>query len=397
MTDGFIKTAGTIDVQVADVQTNTDTILARVRQADAAGVDLLTLPELCLTGYTCGDLFFSDCLLGAVEPALARILEQTAALSTVFTVGLPLRFGGKLYNCAAVVHAGRLLGVVPKTYLPNYGEFYEQRQFSSASVLGGNIYDLTLCGQSVPFGTDLLFACAELPDYTFGVELCEDLWVPCPPSTRLTAGGAAIIANLSASDEVIGKADYRRMLVSATSARLACGYIYCSASPTESTQDMVFSRHHLIAENGTILAENEPFADAELTITEIDVQRLMHERHRTTSYDAVPGLRQIVFHQPLRRTQLTRPIAPNPFVPPYDDQLRARAEAILRIQSQGLKSGSSIRTRRPSCSASPAGSTARSRFSCVCARSTSADAAGSRSSASRCPASAPRSARSPTP
>ena len=188
-----------------------------------------------------------------------------------------------------------------------------------------------------PFGTDLLFACAELPDYTFGVELCEDLWVPCPPSTRLTAGGAAIIANLSASDEVIGKADYRRMLVSATSARLACGYIYCSASPTESTQDMVFSRHHLIAENGTILAENEPFADAELTITEIDVQRLMHERHRTTSYDAVPGLRQIVFHQPLRRTQLTRPIAPNPFVPPYDDQLRARAEAILRIQSQGLK------------------------------------------------------------
>ena len=270
MTDGFIKTAaGTIDVQVADVQTNTDTILARVRQADAAGVDLLTLPELCLTGYTCGDLFFSDCLLGAVEPALARILEQTAALSTVFTVGLPLRFGGKLYNCAAVVHAGRLLGVVPKTYLPNYGEFYEQRQFSSASVLGGNIYDLTLCGQSVPFGTDLLFACAELPDYTFGVELCEDLWVPCPPSTRLTAGGAAIIANLSASDEVIGKADYRRMLVSATSARLACGYIYCSASPTESTQDMVFSRHHLIAENGTILAENEPFADAELTITDL--------------------------------------------------------------------------------------------------------------------------------
>mgnify|MGYP000600831418 CR=1 FL=1 len=272
-----------------------------------------------------------------MEPALARILEQTAALSTVFTVGLPLRFGGKLYNCAAVIHAGRLLGVVPKTYLPNYGEFYEQRQFSSASVLGGNIYDLTLCGQSVPFGTDLLFACAELPDYTFGVELCEDLWVPCPPSTRLTAGGAAIIANLSASDEVIGKADYRRMLVSATSARLACGYIYCSASPTESTQDMVFSRHHLIAENGTILAENEPFADAELTITEVDVQRLMHERHRTTSYDAVPGLRQIVFHQSLRRTQLTRPIAPNPFVPPYDEQLRARAEAILRIQSQGLK------------------------------------------------------------
>ena len=176
-----------------------------------------------------------------------------------------------------------------------------------------------------------------MQDYTFGVELCEDLWVPCPPSTRLCAGGAAIILNLSASDEVIGKAEYRRSLVGATSARLACGYVYCSASPTESTQDMVFSRHHLIAENGTILAENEPFADAELTITEIDVQRLMHERHRTTSYDSVPGLQTVVFHQPLRETVLTRRIAPNPFVPPYDEQLRARAEAILRIQSQGLK------------------------------------------------------------
>ena len=176
-----------------------------------------------------------------------------------------------------------------------------------------------------------------MQDYTFGVELCEDLWVPCPPSTRLCAGGAAIILNLSASDEVIGKAEYRRSLVGATSARLACGYVYCSASPTESTQDMVFSRHHLIAENGTILAENEPFAGASLTISEIDVQRLMHERYRTTSYDSVPGLQTVVFDQLLRETALTRHIAPNPFVPPYDEQLRARAEAILRIQSQGLK------------------------------------------------------------
>lgn len=150
-------------------------------------------------------------------------------------------------------------------------------------------------------------------------------------------GGAAIILNLSASDEVIGKAEYRRSLVGATSARLACGYVYCSASPTESTQDMVFSRHHLIAENGTVLAENEPFADASLTVSEIDVQRLMHERHRTTSYDSVPGLQVVPFDQPLRETVLTRHIAPNPFVPPYDEQLRARAEAILRIQSQGLK------------------------------------------------------------
>ena len=338
MKDGFIKVAaGTVDVAVADAAYNTEQILARMREADAAGVNLLTLPELCLTGYTCGDLFFSDCLLGAVEPALARIVEASKELYPVTAVGLPLRFGGKLYNCAAVVHAGRLLGVVPKTHLPNYGEFYELRQFSSAKTLEGKTYTLPLCGQNVPFGTELLFCCSGMQDYTFGVELCEDLWVPCPPSTRLCAGGAAIILNLSASDEVIGKADYRRSLVGATSARLACGYVYCSASPTESTQDMVFSRHHLIAENGTLLAENEPFAGASLTISEIDVQRLMHERHRTTSYDSVPGLQAVPFDQPLRETVLTRHIAPNPFVPPYDEQLRARAEAILRIQSQGLK------------------------------------------------------------
>ena len=338
MKDGFIKAAaGTVDVVVADVEYNTQAVLARMREADAAGVNVLVLPELCLTGYTCGDLFFSDCLLGAVEPALQAIVEASKALYPVVAVGLPLRFGGKLYNCAAVVHAGRILGVVPKTHIPNYGEFYELRQFASASVLGGRTYELTLCGQTVPFGAKLLFACAGMPDYTFGVELCEDLWVPCPPSTALCAGGAAIILNLSASDEVIGKAEYRRSLVSSTSARLVCGYVYCSASPTESTQDMVFSRHHLIAENGTILAENEPFGDAALTISEIDVQRLAHERHRVTTYDAVPDLQTVLFRQPLRDTALTRHFAPNPFVPPYDEQLRARAEAILRIQSQGLK------------------------------------------------------------
>ena len=338
MKDGFIKAAaGTVDVVVADVEYNTQAVLARMREADAAGVNVLVLPELCLTGYTCGDLFFSDCLLGAVEPALRAIVEASKTLYPVVAVGLPLRFGGKLYNCAAVVHAGRILGVVPKTHIPNYGEFYELRQFASASVLGGKTYELILCGQTVPFGAKLLFACAGMPDYTFGVELCEDLWVPCPPSTTLCAGGAAMILNLSASDEVIGKAEYRRSLVSSTSARLACGYVYCSASPTESTQDMVFSRHHLIAENGTILAENEPFGDAALTISEIDVQRLAHERHRVTTYDAVPDLQTVLFFQPLRDTALTRHFAPNPFVPPYDEQLRARAEAILRIQSQGLK------------------------------------------------------------
>lgn len=338
MKDGFIKVAaGTIDVSVADVECNKQQIISRVREADAAGVNLLTLPELCLTGYSCADLFFSDCLLDAVEPALHDIVRKTQTLYPVFTVGLPFRYAGKLYNCAAVIHAGQILGLVPKTHIPNYGEFYELRQFSPAAALGAQTHTVSLCGQCVPFGTQLLFCCQTLKDYTFGVELCEDLWVTCPPSTGLCAGGAAIIVNLSASDEVIGKADYRRMLVTSTSARLACGYVYCSASPTESTQDLVFSRHHLLAENGTLLAENEPFADRTLTVTEFDVQRLMHERHRLTCYPTAPGLQHISFSQPLRETCLTRHIAPNPFVPPYDAQLRERAEAILRIQSQGLK------------------------------------------------------------
>lgn len=338
MKDGFIKAAaGTIDVVVADVEYNTQQIIARVRQADAAGVNLLVLPELCLTGYTCADLFFSDCLLGAVEPALSEILAATRDTYPVFALGLPLRFGGKLYNCAAVVHAGRLLGIVPKTHIPSYGEFYEQRQFSSADTLHGAVHTLTLCAQTVPFGAGLVFACAELPEYSFGVELCEDLWVPTPPSTQLCASGAAIILNPSASDEVIGKADYRRLLVSSTSARLACGYVYANASPTESTQDQVFPRHHLIAENGTLLAENKPFGSDTLTIADIDVQRLAYERRHITTYPSTSAAAPLLFAQPLRQTVLSRAITPDPFVPPHDEQLRARAEAILQIQSQGLK------------------------------------------------------------
>lgn len=338
MKQGFIKTAaGSVGITVADTLSNAGRITERISEADRSGVNLLVLPELCLTGYTCGDLFLSDALLDSVEPSLEKICADTAGAYPVTVLGLPFRYLGKLFNCAAVIHGGRILGLVPKTYIPGYGEFYEARQFSSGKLLGDDVRTVKLCGQDVPFGNGIVFRHEALRDYSFGIEICEDLWVPCPPSTRLCAGGAAIILNLSASDEVIGKAEYRRSLVGATSARLACGYVYCSASPTESTQDMVFSRHHLIAENGTILAENEPFADASLTVSEIDVQRLMHERHRTTSYDSVPGLQPVIFDQPLRDTVLSRRIAPNPFVPPYDEQLRARAEAILRIQSQGLK------------------------------------------------------------
>ena len=334
MTDGFIKTAaGTIDVQVADVQTNTDTILARVRQADAAGVDLLTLPELCLTGYTCGDLFFSDCLLGAVEPALARILEQTAALSTVFTVGLPLRFGGKLYNCAAVVHGGRLLGLVPKTFLPNYGEFYELRHYNPAPDA---LRMIRFAGADVPFGTKLLFRCAEMPEFTLGVELCEDLWAALPPSTHHALAGATVIANLSASDETVGKADYRRALVSQQSARLLCAYIYADAGHGESTTDMSFAAHDLICENGSLLAESKPYVEA-YACTELDLGRMLSERCRNTTFrPETAGHTVVEFHMPLREVKLTRYISPAPFVPADMAARAERCALILNIQADGL-------------------------------------------------------------
>ncbi len=338
MKQGFIKTAaGSVGITVADTSLNAGRITERISEADRSGVNLLVLPELCLTGYTCGDLFLSDALLDSVEPSLEKICADTAGAYPVTVLGLPFRYLGKLFNCAAVIHGGRILGLVPKTYIPGYGEFYEARQFSSGKSLGDDVRTVKLCGQDVPFGNGIVFRHEALRDYSFGIEICEDLWVPCPPCERLTASGANIICNPSASDEVIGKEGYRRLLVSSTSARLACGYVYSNAAPSESTQDMVFSNHHIIAENGTLLAENRPFEENGLIVSEIDVARLTHERHRITTYDVVPGGYEVIFPQEIRETELTRHFDRNPFVPPHDAQINERAGAILRIQSYGLK------------------------------------------------------------
>ena len=338
MKQGFIKTAaGSVGITVADTSSNAGRITERISEADRSGVNLLVLPELCLTGYTCGDLFLSDALLDSVEPSLEKICADTAGAYPVTVLGLPFRYLGKLFNCAAVIHGGRILGLVPKTYIPGYGEFYEARQFSSGKILGDDVRTVKLCGQDVPFGNGIVFRHEALRDYSFGIEICEDLWVPCPPCERLTASGANIICNPSASDEVIGKEGYRRLLVSSTSARLACGYVYSNAAPSESTQDMVFSNHHIIAENGTQLAENRPFEENGLIVSEIDVARLTHERHRITTYDVVPGGYEVIFPQEIRETELTRHFDRNPFVPPHDAQINERAGAILRIQSYGLK------------------------------------------------------------
>lgn len=338
---GFIKVAaGSPRLTVADVDANAASIREMIFRANAGGSNLLVLPELCLTGYTCGDLFYSETLLNAAKNALIELTESTKGLLSAVVIGLPLRVRGKLYNCAAVLQGGRILGMIPKTYLPNYGEFYELRQFTPASDPTRS-NQLFIGGQTVPFSEKLLFECAEKPEFTFSVEICEDLWTPDPPSRRLCQAGATVIANPSASDEVIGKREYRRLLVSSTSARLLCGYVYSSADSGESTQDMVFAQHKMIAESGAILSENPPFGESDLIFSELDVDRLMIERHRTTSYspigEAPEAFTRISFSQPLRETILTREYPRFPFVPASDQKLAERAEEILHIQSFGLK------------------------------------------------------------
>ena len=303
MQDGFLRAAAaSIPVAVADPRRNAAAVCARIDQAHRARAALLVLPELCVTGYTCGDLFLSALLLDAAEEALLNICAHTQNCDPVVVLGVPLRAGGKLYNCAAVLHRGRILGVVPKTWLPNYDVFAEKRCFASAAAYHGP-GSVPVSGADVPFGTGLVFACAQMPAFRLGVELCEDVWAPIPPSVRLCLAGATVIANCSASPEAAGKPARRRTLLRAASARGLCGYVYANAGPDESSAHAVFSAHHLIAENGDILAEHAPFAPE-------------------------PGL--LV-------TALSRAVSPHPFVPDDAALRRKRAELLLSIQAHGLR------------------------------------------------------------
>ena len=334
MKDGFLKAAALSPaLRVADCVYNAGQIVRELQAAAARGVKLAVFPEFCLTGYTCGDLFLQHTLQQGALEGLQTVLDVSRELDTVVLVGLPLLVRGKLYNCAAVLCRGRVLGLVPKTYLPNYGEFYEKRQFTAGSA---EIETVTVCGQEVPFGTSLLFRCRQMPSFVLGVELCEDLWSALPPSTFHALAGATVIANLSASDETVGKAEYRRALVENQSARLLCGYLYASAGHGESTQDMVFAGHDLIAENGTLLAEAAPFAGGHAE-TEIDCQRMEAERARNTSFEpSCEGYQTVEFDLPLTETVLTRWVDPTPFIP-HNEQLRAqRCELILKMQADGL-------------------------------------------------------------
>ena len=334
MRDGFIKVAaGTPKIRVADCDYNAGQIIALMKEAAAQGVKVLALPELCVTGYTCGDLFLQPTLLDGAERALERILEETAELDLLTALGLPVRAENKLYNCAVVIQRGDILGLIPKTHIPNYGEFNEQRWF----VCGGEVdfYVSDLCGHRPLLCARQTFDC-NIPNLIIGVEICEDLWATEPPSVKLSQNEATVILNLSASDEVAGKAEYRRQLVTGQSARLICGYVYADAGEGESSTDLVFSGHNMVAENGTLLAEKR-FSTG-LTVSEIDVQQLAYERRRINTFPCGTGwVNDSTFSLEVSDTTLTRPISPTPFIPSDESRRGERCEEILTIAALGLK------------------------------------------------------------
>lgn len=333
---GFVRVAaGTPEIKVADCPFNQQSIYRLMKEAEKEGADLLVLPELCLTGYTCGDLFLQKTLLDGAADALLFLAKASESLGLLTVVGAPLLKEGRLYNCAVVLSRGKILGAVPKASLPNYSEFYEQRHFIAAPK---GICELTIENHTFPMGTDLLFRCSEMADFTLAIELCEDLWIPNPPSIRHAAAGATVIANLSASDETIGKERYRRDLVAGQSGRLVCSYIYADAGEGESTTDMVFAGHNLIAENGAVLSESKLFQNT-VVYADVDIERLVRERQRMKPYanSNSAGYTVIPFSSDNKDLPLKRHFPMHPFVPSDTEDRNRRCELILTMQSTGLK------------------------------------------------------------
>lgn len=337
MKHGFIKVAAASpDLKVADCIYNTDKIIEEIDLLAAEKVKIMVFPELCITGYSCRDLFLQGRLLKEANESLIRLVNHSRDIDALLLVGLPFELAGKLYNVAAVINRGRLLGLVPKYALPTYNEFYEGRQFTSGSP---EVITIDWQGEQLPFGMNQIFYCPDLPHLSLAAELCEDLWIPNPPSISHVLHGASVIANLSASNELIGKADYRRSLVSGQSARLVCGYIYASAGIGESSTDLVFGGHDLIAENGSLLAETKRFSN-DSVISELDIDRLAYERRRMSTYpdvfsDDKPYVRT-AFHLEMEDTKLTRSYPRFPFVPSDTAARKERCQEILNIQANGL-------------------------------------------------------------
>ena len=338
MKDGFIRVAAASpDVVVADCQSNREAMETCIRDMEAQGAKIMVFPELALTGYECRDLFWQQLLQEEAKKQLRILAQDTKDTDALIFVGLPLECAGKLYNVAAALSHGKVLGFVPKSNLPNYNEFYEARIFTAARPDDPD-REVEFFGEKVPFGTRLLFTAEGMPHLTVAAELCEDLWVPLPPSIAHTLAGATIVANLSASDEMVGKDSYRRQLVAQHSASCICGYIYATAGEGESTTDLVFGGQNLVAENGTVLAESPRFRNGTI-YTDLDVDRIVADRRRMTTFPAQDGegYRRISFHLEKEDLELCRFIDPRPFIPSDTAKRDARCDEILQIQSMGLK------------------------------------------------------------
>lgn len=352
MSYGFLRVAAASPVvTVADCMANADAIIALAEEAQDHGAQLIVFPELCITGYTCGDLFEQRTLQEGARRALLHIADETLSLKAIIAVGLPLSFQGALYNVCALLHHGKIVAVIPKTFIPTYSEFYERRQFAPAREELCSVW-LDEENPAVPFGTGIIIQDSKNPLFALGVELCEDVWTPLSPSTALALSGATVIANLSASNEIIGKSSYRRLLIASQSAKLCAGYVYANAGNGESTTDMVFSAHNLIAENGSILAESALFSHG-CTYADFDLERIDQERKRTTTFfDSAERYRAL--HKPERQSLviplalgtdrhscdetggILRTISPAPFVPEQERERSERSRAVIELQAQAL-------------------------------------------------------------
>lgn len=336
MKQGFIKVAAaTPKISVADCVENTQSILESIREMREAGAKIMVLPELAVTGYTCSDLFWQERLIRESERQLSFLLDRTRGVDALIFVGMPMEVFGKLYNVAAVMNRGNLLGIVPKKHIPSYHEFYEGRHFTPGEE---QVVWIEKNGERVPFGMNLLFSCREMPKLVVAAEICEDLWVPNPPSVNHALAGATVLVNLSASDEMTGKDLYRRELVQSQSARTVAGYIYADAGEGESSTDLVFGAQNMIAENGVLLAEAERFQN-QTVCAELDIERLVSERRRMTTYppQRPEGHMVVPFNLIAGETELTRSFPARPFVPADAGDRKKRCDEILNMQAMGLK------------------------------------------------------------
>lgn len=336
---GFVRVGAVVPkLKVADTEFNCNEIIKQIEVASNNKIQIVVFPELCVTGYTCQDLFEQDTLLEEAEKALNKILDYTNNLDIICIIGMPIKAENQLFNTAVVIQKGKILGIVPKTFIPNYGEFYEKRWFASSK--NANKKEIEILDQKVPFGIDLLFKDKENNEICFGIEICEDIWAVEPPSNKLALLGANIIFNLSASNEVIGKKEYRRDLVKMQSAKTISGYVYCSSGVNESTSDVVFSGESMIFENGSCLTNNQRFDfESNMIFTEIDTKRLANDRRKNISFmgDSVDlEYREIKINIPDNIEDLTREYSKTPFVPEDKKKISEICEEILNIQSYGL-------------------------------------------------------------